>query len=103
MLEEFVTRSMKPLLFCTIQYTFMLTLYTCTLAGLATIHGFCDFYISRHNNVKIFYFSIKKSKQVVAELGHTRIPSCQLGQCSDQVEPDGVGMVLVSKRNFLKV
>ena len=42
-------------------------------------------------------------KQAVAELGHTRIPSCQLGQCSDQVEPDRVGMVLVIKRNFLKV
>ena len=42
-------------------------------------------------------------QQAVAELGHTRIPSCQLGQSSDQVEPDRVGMVLVSKRNFLKV
>ena len=38
----------------------------------------------------------------MAELGHTRIPSCQLGQCSDQVEPDRVGMVLVSKSNFFK-
>ena len=43
------------------------------------------------------------NKQAVAELGHTRIPSCQLGQCSDQVEPDRLGMVLVIKRNFLKV
>ena len=42
-------------------------------------------------------------KQAVAELGHTRIPSCQLGQRSDQVEPDRVGMVLVIKRNFSKV
>ena len=42
-------------------------------------------------------------KQAVAELGRTRIPSCQLGQCSDQVEPDRVGMVLVIKRNFSKV
>ena len=31
----------------------------------------------------------------MAELGHTRVLSCQLGQCSDQVEPDRVGMVLV--------
>ena len=46
---------------------------------------------------------INTLKQAVAELGHTRIPSCQLGQCSDQVEPDRVRMVLVSKRNFLKV
>ena len=45
----------------------------------------------------------KNQKQAEADLGHTRIPSCQLGQCSDQVEPDRVGMVLVSKRNFLKV
>ena len=42
-------------------------------------------------------------KQAVAELGHTRITSCQLGQCSDQVEPDRLGMVLVIKRNFSKV
>ena len=52
------------------------------------------------------FFSIvvqkKSCQQVVAELGHTRIPSCQLGQCSDQVEPDRVGRVLVVKRNFLK-
>ena len=42
-------------------------------------------------------------KQAVAELGHTWIPNCQLGQCSYQVEQERVGMVLVSKRNFLKV
>ena len=40
-------------------------------------------------------FTQKYKEQAVAELGHTRIPSCQLGQCSDQVEPDRVGMVLV--------
>ena len=45
----------------------------------------------------------EKQIQAVAELGHTRISSCQLGQCSDQVERDRVGMVLVTKRNFLKV
>ena len=45
----------------------------------------------------------KTTKQDVAELGHTRITSCQLGQCSDQVEPDRVGMVLVIRRNFLNV
>ena len=39
-------------------------------------------------------------KQAVAELGHTRVPNCQLGQCSDQVERDRIGMVLVIKRNF---
>ena len=53
-----------------------------------------------HSKVVSFNSSIK---QAVAELGNTRIPSCQLGQCSDQVESDRVGMVLVSKRNFLKV
>ena len=42
-------------------------------------------------------------KQAVAELGHTRVLSCQLGQCSDQVERDRIGMVLVIKRNFSKV
>ena len=31
-------------------------------------------------------------KQAVAELGHTRITSCQLGQCSDQVVPNRVGI-----------
>ena len=30
-------------------------------------------------------------KQAVAELGHTRIPSCQLGQCSIQVKLNRVG------------
>ena len=49
------------------------------------------------------YHIEKNVEQAVAELGHTRIPSCQLGQFSDQVEPDRLGMVLVSKRSFLKV
>ena len=30
----------------------------------------------------------QNGEQAVAELGHTWIPSCQLGQCSDHVEPD---------------
>ena len=30
-------------------------------------------------------------KQAGAELGHTRIPSCQLGQCSIQVKSNRVG------------
>ena len=46
---------------------------------------------------------IKEVAHAVAELAHTGIPSSQLGQSADQVEPDRVGMVLVSNRNFLKV
>ena len=32
----------------------------------------------------------KPSFYTTAEQGHTQIPSCQLGQCSDQIESDWV-------------
>ena len=64
--------------------------------AIKQLHNNCDMFTSFFDMYytvlccSLINSNISKVIQAVAELGHTRIPSCQLSQCSDQVEPDRV-------------